>query len=177
MNNLKITMSVSNLKEIFKACKNYVSKDSYKPILQAVQLNCTNGICKATALDGYKMMTICVPYEGDEGTMYIPVIKPPKGTNVIISDLDSEIMFDFLTEKQVVKKFEGEFPNVEKVFPEGEPNFRIFFDPKLLKDALDGFSDSTCVEIKFFGETTGIIIKNSIGKQALVLPMRLRNNK
>lgn len=174
MNNLKITMSVSNLKEILKACKNYVSKDNYRPMLQAIQLNCINGTCKATAVDGHKMMTICVPYEGDEGTMYIPVIKPPKGTKVIISDLDSEIMFDFLTEKQVVKKFEGEFPNVEKVFPEGEPNFRIGFDPKLLKDALDGFSDSTCVEIKFFGETTGIIIKNSFGKQALVLPMRLK---
>lgn len=99
MNNLKITMSVSNLQEIFKACKNYVSKDSYKPILQAVQLNCTNGICKATALDGYKAMTICVPYDGDEGTMLIPVIKLPKGTLVIITDSESEIMFDFLTEK------------------------------------------------------------------------------
>ena len=174
MNNLKITMSVSNLKEIFKACKNYVSKDSYKPILQAVQLNCTNGTCKATALDGYKMMTICVPYEGDEGTMCIPVIKPPKGTKVIISDLDSEIMFDFLTEKQVVKKFEGEFPNVEKVFPEGEPNFRIGFDPKLLKDALDGFTGDTYIEVNFFGETNGVIIKNRIDKQALVLPMRLK---
>jgi len=174
VNNLKITMSVSNLKEIFKACKNYVSKDSYKPILQAVQLNCTNGTCKATALDGYKMMTICVPYEGDEGTMCIPVIKPPKGTKVIISDLDSEIMFDFLTEKQVVKKFEGEFPNVEKVFPEGEPNFRIGFDPKLLKDALDGFTGDTYIEVNFFGETNGVIIKNRIDKQALVLPMRLK---
>ena len=174
---MKITMSVSNLKEIFKACKNYVSKDNYRPMLQAIKLNCTNGTCEATALDGFKMITICVPYEGDEGTMYIPIIKPPKGTKVIISDLDSEIMFDFLTEKQVVKKFEGEFPNVEKVFPEGEPNFRIGFDPKLLKDALDGFTGDTYIEVNFFGETNGVIIKNRIDKQALVLPMRLRNNK
>lgn len=174
MNNLKITMSVSNLKEILKACKNYVSKDNYKPMLQAIQLNCINGTCKATALDNHKMMTICVPYEGDEGTMYIPVIKPPKGTKVIITDSESEIMFDFLTEKQVVKRFEGDFPDVRKFFREDEPKFRIGFDPKLLKDALDGFTGDTYIEVNFYGETEGIIIKNSIDKQALVLPMRLK---
>ncbi len=172
---MKITMSVSNLKEILKACKNYVSKDNYRPMLQAIQLNCINGTCKAIALDGYKVMTIQVPYDGDEGTMLIPVIKPPKGTQVIISDLESEIMFDFLTEKQVVKKFKGEFPNVEKAFPEGEPKFRIGFDPKLLKDALDGFTGDTYIEVNFFGETNGVIIKNGIDKQALVLPFKLRN--
>ena len=172
---MKISMSVSNLKEIFKACKNFVSKDSYRPMLQAIQLNCTNGTCKATALDGHKVMIICVPYDGDEGTMYIPIIKPPKGTQVIISDLESEIMFDFLTEKQVVKKFEGDFLNVEKFFREDEPKFRIGFDPKLLKDALDGFSGDTYIEVNFFGETDGIIIRSSTDKQALVLPMKLRN--
>jgi len=175
VNNLKITMSVSNLKEIFKACKNYVSKDNHRPMLQAIKLNCSNGTCEATALDGFKMITICVPYEGDEGTMYIPIIKPPKGTIVIISDLESEIVFDFLTEKQVVKKFKGEFPNVEKAFPKGEPKFRIGFDPKLLKDALDGFTGDTYIEVNFFGETNGVIIKNGIDKQALVLPVKLRN--
>ena len=165
-------MSVSNLKEIFKACKSYVSKDDVRPMWQAVQLTCTNGTCKATALDGRKLMTICVPYDGDEGTMLIPVIKPPKGTQVIISDSESEIMFDFLTEKQVVRKFEGDFPNVEKFFREDEPKFRIGFSPKLLKDALEGFIGDTCIEVNFFGETNGIIIKSSTAKQALVLPMK-----
>lgn len=174
---MKITMSVSNLQEIFKACKTYISKDNAKPVFKAVQLTCTNGICKAIALDGYKVMKISVPYEGDEGTMLIPVIKLPKGTLVIITDSESEIMFDFLTEKQVVKKFEGQFPDVRKFFREDEPKFRIGFDPKLLKDALDGFNGDTAVEIDFYGETDGIIIKSSTDKQALVLPMRLRNNK
>jgi DNA polymerase III sliding clamp (beta) subunit (PCNA family) len=175
---LKISMSVSNLKEIFKACKSYVSKDDFRPLFKAIQLTCANGICKAIALDGYKVMTIQVPYDGDEGTMLIPVIKPPKGTQVIISDTESEIMFDFLTEKQVVKKFEfeGDFLDVKKFFREDEPKFIIGFDPKILKDALDGFTGDTCIEVDFFGKTDGIIIKNSIDKQALVLPARLRNN-
>ena len=174
---MEITMSVSNLKEIFQACKNYVSKDDVRPLFKAVQLTCTNGICKAIALDGYKVMAISVPYDGDEGTMLIPIIKPPKGTQVIISDSESEIMFDFLTEKQVVKKLEGDFPDVRKFFREDEPKFRICFDQKLLKDALDGFNCDTAVEIDFYGETEGIIIKNSTDKQALILPVRLRNNK
>jgi len=168
-------MSVSNLKEIFKACKSYVSKDDVRPLFKAVQLTCTSGICKAIALDGYKVMSISVPYDGDKGTMLIPIIKPPKGTQVIISDSESEIMFDFLTEKQVVKKFEGDFPDVKKFFREDEPKFRIGFSPKLLKEALDGFIGDTCVEVDFFGETDGIIIKSSTDKQARVLPMRLRN--
>ncbi len=166
-------MTVHNLKAIFKACKKFVSKDSYSPIFQAVQLNCTNGICKATALDRHKVMTICVPYDGDEGTMYIPIIKPPKEEQVTISSLESEIMFDFLTEKQVVKKIEGDFPTVKKLFREDEPKFRIGVDPKLLKDALDGFSGDAFIEVNFFGETDGIIIRSSTDKQAVVLPVRL----
>ena len=121
-------------------------------------------------------MTIQVPYDGDDGTMLIPVIKPPKVTQVIISDTESEIMFDFLIEKQVVKKFEGDFPDVKKFFREDEPKFILGFDPKILKDALDGFTGDTCIEVDFFGETDGIIIKNRIDKQALVLPVKLRKS-
>ncbi len=166
-------MGFDSFKAIMKACKPFISKDNARPILQTIKLNCSDGYCIASACDGFKLINFKVPCSADNGVLCIPIIKTPtKGTQVIITDNEKEITFDFITEKQVVKKFEGEFPNVEKVFPEGEPNFRIGFDPKRLKDALDGFTGDTYIEVNFFGETNGVIIKNRIDKQALVLPMR-----
>lgn len=170
---MEIRMSVFDLKDIFRDCKNYVSKDDTKGIFKMVQLVCENGICHATALDGFKIMKTSVPYKGDEGIMYIPIVKVPKGTDVIITDSESEITFDFLTEKQMVKKIEGIFPDTKRFFKEDEPKFRMAFDPKLMRDALNGFSDIKYVEIDFFSENEGIVIKSS-NKQALVLPVRLK---
>ena len=176
---MKITLKVDTLKEIYESCKTFVSKAPYgSPILEYIQLNCQFGKCYATALDTYKLITISVPFEAaDEGIMYIPIIKLPKNGIVTISDEGNEILFDFNfgTEKQSIRKIEGEFPSaIDKLFPSEEPIFKIGFDPKLLRDALNGFSGETVVEIDFIHPLKPCVITCD-NKKALVFPKTLKD--
>ena len=169
-------MALDDLKTIFSTCKTFVSKDSIRPILQTVQLNFSGGLCTAYALDGIKMISVVVPYtDGDEGTLYAPIIKLPKGMFVLISDEETEITFDFLDSKQTVKKHDGEFPkDMAQFFNESDPTFSIGFDPKILKNALEGFKDCTEIKIDFYGQTRPCIMKG-LNKKALVCPVRFKN--
>lgn len=173
---MKVTMKLEDLKTIFNACKTFVSKDDVKPILKTVHLSFSNGYCTAYALDGIKLISLVVPCQNDsEGTMNVPIIKLPKAVFVVISDEGNEIVFDFLDSKQTVKKYEGDFPSKPEDFfrNDNEPTFSIGFDPKNLKDALDGFKDDKTVEIAFYGQTKACVIK-SLTKKALVFPVRLK---
>lgn len=173
---MKVQMKLEDLKTIFNACKTFVSKDDARPIFKTVQLSFANGLCTAYALDGIKMISVVVPYTaGNEGTLYVPIIKLPKCENVFISDEGDEITFDFIDSKQTVKKYEGEFPkHVEQFFDKSEPTFTIGFDPKNLKDALDGFKECTTVKIDFYSNVKPCIMEGR-NKKALVFPVRLKN--
>lgn len=172
---MKVQMALDNLKTIFNACKTFVSKDDIRPILQTVQLNFGGGLCTAYALDGIKLISVVVPYDGgDEGTLNVPIIKLPKGTYVTISDEGNEIVFDFLESKQAVRKVEGEYPkNPEQFFNKQDASFSIGFDPKNLKDALDGFKDHKTIRFDFYKETEAALITGT-NKKALVFPVRLK---
>lgn len=174
---MKVEMNLQDLKTIFNACKTFVSKDTVRPMLQTVQLNFHNGLCTAYATDGIKVISVIVPYtDGDDGTLYVPIIKLPKGAYVIISDDGNEITFDFLDSKQTVKKYEGEFPKeMEHFFDIGKATFSIGFDPKNLIDALQGFKDHDTISIDFFNQITPCVIKGWT-KKALVFPVRLKNH-
>lgn len=173
---MKVQMRVEDLKTIFNACKTFVSKDDTRPKLQTVQMNFSCGLCTAYALDGIKLISVIVPYTaGDEGTLYVPIIKLPKGADVVISDEGNEITFDFHDSKQTVKKYEGEFPkDPAHFFNKSDPIFSVGFDPKNLKNALEGFKDCEAVKIDFYGQTEPCIMEG-LNKKALVFPVRLKN--
>jgi len=174
MNKLKISMGFDSFKAIMKACKPFISKDNARPILQTIKLNCSDGYCIASACDGFKLINFKVPCSADNGVLCIPIIKTPtKGTQVIITDNEKEITFDFITEKQVVRKIEGEAFKTEGFITNDEPTIRIGFNPKLLKDALDGFTDEKIVKIDVIDERKGFILRGT-NKEALVLPVYLR---
>ncbi len=169
---MKVMMDVIALKDIYSACKTFVSKE--ETILKTIQLSLQGKICTAYALDNYKLIAVSVPYkEGDEGIMHIPIIKLPKSGEVIITDEKNEITFDFHDNKQTVRKYEGKFPEKpETFFPKKEPILKIGFNPKKIRDALDGFLGEERVELNFISPLDGCIIKGT-NKKALVLPMKL----
>ena len=173
---MKATMKLEDLKTIFNTCKTFVSKNDARPILKTVHLSFANGYCTAYALDGIKLISLVVPCQDDsEGTMNAPIIKLPKAVFVVISDEGNEIVFDFLDSKQTVKKYEGDFPNKPEDFfrNDNEPTFSIGFDPKNLKDALDGFKDHKTIRFDFYKETEAALITGT-NKKALVFPVRLK---
>jgi hypothetical protein len=170
---MEITMKTTDLKTAFDACKNFVSKKDRNPALKTVQLNFFNGTCTAYALDGIKLMTVAVPYvNGDEGTICVPIVKLPRDKFVRISDEGDEITFDFLGGKcrRILKKYEGNFPNDPEHFLKQEPpTLRIGFDPRNLRDALDGFKNETFVVLNFVDNRSGCVIEGK-SQKAVVLP-------
>lgn len=172
---MKVTMEMENLKAIFDACKNFVSKDSLMPVYQQVQLNFANGRCTAYALDSYKIISVVVPYiDGDEGTMLVPIIKLPKGRYVVLSDEGNEIVFDFLGNKQSARKICENFAkNPEQFLIQDNVNLRIGFNPKLLREALDSFKDEKAVVLNFTDPLHMCVIEGSGNKKAGVLPINL----
>ena len=172
---MKIEMNYECFKDIMKSCKPYVAHNDRPPILQTIKLECNNGICTATALDGYKIINVKVQCNEDvEGVICIPIVKfPTKGYYVIIEDNENEIIFDFLTEKQVVRKIKEVFMDTTKLIPKDEPKMEIGFTTKLLKEALEGFTDEKIIRIEVISETKGFILRG-VNKEALVLPVHLR---
>lgn len=171
---MKIQMKTENLKEIFQACKTFVSKDMTRPALTVIRLQCKGDVCTATALDGYKMMEVTVPSDGsDEGTMLIPIVRVPKVPIVVIEETENEIVFDFITETLTVLKFKGEFINTDGFLEVEKFNFEIGLDPKLLRDAMEGFKGEETVKFSFTSEI-GKCIVTAGNKKALVMPVRLK---
>lgn len=170
---MKIQMKTENLKEIYQACKTFVSKDVTRLAPTVIRLQCKGDVCTATALDGYKMMEVTVPSGGDEGTMLIPIVRVPKASVVVIEETENEIVFDFITEKQIVKKIEGEFMKTDHYWEGDKFEFEIGFDPKLLHDAMEGFKGETAVKFSFTSEI-GKCIVTAGNKKALVLPVKLK---
>lgn len=173
---MKVTMEMKNLKTIFDDCKNFVGKDSSMPVYQQVQLNFANGMCTAYALDNYKIISVVVPYiDGDEGTMLVPIIKLPKGRHVILSDEGDEIVFDFIGNKQTVRKICENFAkNPEQFFVQDNVNLRIGFNTKLLRDALASFKDEGKVVLNFTDPLHVCVIEGDRNKKAGVLPINLK---
>lgn len=174
---MKFEMGMDSLKDVFDAAKTFVAKDERRRALQTVQLNFYGETCTAYAADSHKLIAVVVPYKGgDEGTICVPIVKLPKGKYVAIYDEGNEIVFDFLDSKQTVKKIKGDFikdPNA--MFPTVEPQFKIAFDPRNMRDALEAFKGEYAgVVIEFTGSDKPCLIVGS-NKKAIVLPVKMNN--
>ncbi len=172
---MEVLMSRQNLKAVFDACANFVSKDSIRPVFHTVQMNFANGVCVAYALDGCKLISITVPYEsGDECTMQVPIIKLPKCNYVSLKDTGTSIIFDFGGQQQIVEKPMDEFiKNPASFLSINTVNLRIGFEPKLLRDALDSFKDENYVVLNFDNPLTPCLIEGT-NKSAVVYPCRIK---
>ena len=174
---MKVTLKVEYLNAIFNACKSFVSKDSLRPILSMIHLSFSNGQCTAYALDGIKLMSIVVPCNDDEeGMMNIPIIKLPKEVFVIIKDEEKDIVFEFPGGKQIIRKYEDEYPKRPEDFfnnieSKQKQIFSIGFNVKNLKDALNGFRGDERISIDFYGEVNPCIVKSE-NKKAMVFPVK-----
>jgi DNA polymerase III sliding clamp (beta) subunit (PCNA family) len=170
---MMITMNVSDLKTIFDACLKYVDKKDSR--FSAVQLNFSAGKCIAYALDGYKLIAVIVPYGDDtEWITCVPVFKLPRDNHTVnILDEGDEITFEFpdARRKETFKKPDCFPENSAQFLEQGEPTFRICFNPNLLRDALHPFEKDEVVALSFTDKNRGCIIEGG-SKKALVLPIK-----
>ena len=169
-------MNADDLKHLMDVCKFAIDKRGLRPILQMIHCQFGERTITGTTLDSYRMHRVTVPcdHEGLEGKeCFLPIIKvSSKFKHVIVEVADEEVTYDFLTEKKVLRKYNGEFPNVSNVIPKDEPQFEISANPKYLKDAMDAFKDERFVTLQFHGETKPIVVKSPMGDFALIMPIR-----
>ena len=173
---MKFKMNADDLKYLMNVCKFAIDKSGERPAWQMIHCNFGERTITGTTLDGYRMHRVTVPCDHEElegKECFLPFIKvPSKIKYVIVEVADEEVTYDFLTEKKVLKKYNGEFPNISDVIPKDEPQFEISADPKYLKDAMDAFKSEQLVTLQFYGETKPIIVKSPMGDFALIMPKR-----
>ena len=180
---MKLDMNAIDLKYLMDVCKLSIDKTSARPALGMIACKILNNESMiATALDGYRLHSVTVPcevIEGDTQSMIlIPLIKvPPKTKHVIIEIFESEVIYDFITSKQVIKIDDNlEFPNVNQIIPKDNPDFSIYVNPKFMEDAFKAFRHHETVKIEFFGKVNPIIVKYH-ADYALVLPKKINEAK
>ena len=137
------------------------SKDEARPILTGISVE--DG--RMIGCDGFRVH--------ETGTT--PTLERFKGK---IVKLLSKVSPNKLVE---VEEVEGKYPDIDMVYPKGNPKFRIAVDAKYLSDALslvskakDNFDRK--VVLDFYGDTSPIILKMGDYK-ALVMCMILNDNE
>lgn len=158
---------------VFKACKHAIDKKGYRPMYGRIRLECKGGMCRASALDGYRMRCITVPCSGDEGILCVPLVNIPKAPMVTIEEKGEEIIFDFQYEKQVVKKINGESSNPDSFIPKEDPEFTISFNPKYMKEAFESFQGDAAT-LSFYGQNRPCVIWDKQNNVGMVLPLLMR---
>lgn len=126
-----------------------------------------------TTCDGYRIFTDnCDIENGDNFKVIVPIFKIPKIADIeTIIEVDGEfVTFNFGEEKYSYKIIEGEFIDWRHHF-EKENTFKIFFNPKLLLEALKGEEERVCLE---FSDSVSPVFING---RKLVLPLRLNEDK
>ena len=173
---MKITLRTVDLKQIYKSLKAATSKVTSN----AIRLKCFNGECVATSMDAYRIHTLTVHCEGDDGEMLIPIVKIPnnKISNVTISEEGEEIIFDFTTEKVTNSIVVCDFPNTEQFFSKDEPCFEIALDSTFLAEACESFDKNTHLLLTFYGDMKPCVItpdKPNNSDKRLIMPVRREN--
>lgn len=169
---IKFQMDPVDLKYMMDVAK--ISTDKSRPPFDKIKCKIERGIITATISDTHKLNSIKLPCVGESHEPFlIPVITqriPTKGSLVIITVQDDEVIYDFNTEKMILRAEQMEYPNIDGVIPNDDPNFETYVNPVYMRDAFKAFEKDGPVKIEFRGKLKPIIIKGSRGL-ALVLPV------
>lgn len=176
---IKIQLTVEQFNKINKFGKKYNGiKDSARETLKYTRLKVEGDDLIAEGLDGYKLFNLSMKIENlsnKDGHIYIETMKNfKKGENiVIITEEDKEIRIESPNDIRIIEKADFTFFDTEKIMKEVEPNFKISFDPKKLRDALASYDDSV-VTLEFFGKHEQVQISNRLDSRSMLLPVRLK---
>lgn len=136
-----------------------LSKDDARPTLQNIFVK--NG--QVFACDGMRIHAIPTPEPLKE---HIGQLLTPVGKSTSPDRLEA-----FVTVEDVT------YPDVNQVYPIGQPVFKIGVNPKFLIDALSGFEGY--VSLSFYGPHVPILVKSTHSdnpdQNALVMPVFLND--
>lgn len=169
----KVTIETEKLKRMLKNVKDGASKMLFRPAFTGIYIEAKKTKLTMTTCDGYKIFTDnCDIKNGDNFKVISPIFKIPKEADAeTIIEVDSEfITFNFGQEKHSYKIIEGEFIDWRQHFKK-ENTFKIYFNPKLLQEALKGEKERVCLE---FSDSEAPMFING---RKLVLPLRVKQDE
>lgn len=171
----------NELRNAIEAVKPALSKDISEPILTGIHFKFSKGVCRLTACNGYTFLQEQVLYTGwGEGEFIIPYIKIKVGNEDISLEFsDEEVVFGYMDGyKTSVPVIKGEYINVDDAKPEGEPEFSILINPRLLENSLKkiNLQSGLPVRMNFYGKNKPVVItpskESETGFYKFILPFR-----
>lgn len=176
----KVIVETSELKELLNSAKKYVSKDGIRPFYKNVKFECKKDSIRIVAINGYRLIyNECKTKESSKFDVVVPMFTIPKDAEkyTTLTLKNKVLIIDFGCYEISYKVAEEEFLKYENIIKEPEKNYKIVFNAKLLKEALEAFKDEK-VELKFNldSDVDPVFITNihKENKKALVLPYKRR---
>lgn len=175
---MKITMSGKDFNRIMRSCKNCVSREDPRWSLQMIELRAANSECVATALDGFSMMQVTVPCDGEGLFQIRPQATVKKDADVEIEYEDEciSVTVDDVTTLRRQEKFpEVNWGKVVAQATEKPIRYQIAFNAKLLRRALAAIeaSESNPACLIEFRDSIDPAIIRGVGGVAMALPIRI----
>lgn len=179
---IKIQLKAEQFNKINKFGKKYNGlKDSARETLKYTRLTVQGDKLTAEGLDGYKIFQTEIEIENlskVDGYIYIETMKNFKKSDefVVITEGEKEIRIESIRgdDIRIINKADYEFFNTKNIIKNDKPTFKISFDPKKLRDALDAYDDNV-VTLEFFGEHEQVKITNRLDSKSMLLPVRLND--
>lgn len=176
---IKIRLTVEQMNKINKFGKKYNDvKSKERPNLKYSRFTIKGNKLTIEGLDGYKLFELNMEIENlsdVDGQLYIEPMKNFKKSDeyVFITESENEIRIETNSDKRIVENKNGDFfIDTSKLMKDDKPTFKIVFDAKKLKEALEAY-DKDIVSLEFFGELEQVQISNRLDSKSMLLPIRL----
>lgn len=179
-----IRLTCACLKEIYKYCGGAMAKNPVRPAYSFILVDVNDGGMTAYALGGYRIAKVhIVPEEWEgEGQFLLPVTKVPNRAaycEISTKEDSTELVFSDGT-TFCSKCPDPNFPSVQSLNANfkgcEEPKFSIWFDPRLLVEALKALqTGKSAVRLDFFSDVSPVIMRRKGDfkeNKILVLPVK-----
>lgn len=178
---MKAKVQTIDLKRVLNSIKKSVSKDYRRDLYTNIKIECDTKALRIISCDGYRLAyNQCLTIHSDKFECLIPFFLIPKNASEYTElVLENNILtIDFGIYKISYKVIEGDYLDYKKII-RNETNFKIGFDPLLMKEILSTFKEPVELAFNINNNCAPVIISNSTDEnhKAIVLPYRLKDSE
>lgn len=178
---MEITMSVEGYNSLQAFAKHFAARPGRAgdSVWEYIHLVISDGRARAVALDNYKLGEMVVSLLGDNsedlsGSMLIPLTGKLKKADGVVRIADKELGIEIQTasgSSSCPTPPAKDYPDVDKLYPQGEAKEVFRVDPAVLAEALKAFAGEDSVSVEYRSPRAGLVIQG-VTKKALVMLRR-----
>ena len=172
---MSITLLTQELKKIYKVCGNIANNKNFHSILQFIKIKTDGSTLIATALNGYMMHQLYFESKSYPTEMLIPIVSVPKDcdnlTPVVITTNKNEISFNFGARKIICENISEEYPNVDKIYPNTNPQSEIWINAEYLVKTCKSFGGT--IKLTIYDKLSPLVVESiDHCKKGIIMPIR-----